>query len=122
VELTRSKELVLLEKGKAILGSVVAAALERLVLDVTPEVLVQSRWVGLVHLVDLVGVFDSGDRCGDDDDHVVVGSLMSKVRVYAISSVFHSQAIHLSAATHASGGWPFASRPTILAKGEAWRT
>jgi hypothetical protein len=122
VELTRSEELVLLKQGEAILGSVVAAALERLVLDVAPEVLVQSRWVGLVHLVDLVGVFDSGERCGNDDDHVVVGSLMSEVRVCAISSVFNSQAMHVSAATHASGGWPFASHPTLLAEGEAWRT
>jgi hypothetical protein len=104
VELTRSEELVLLEQGEAILGSVVAAALERLVLDVAPEVLVQSRWVRLIHLIDLVGVLDSGDRRGDDDDHVVVGSLMSEVRVYTISSVFNSQAMHVSAATHTSGG------------------
>jgi len=40
---------------------------------------VQSRRVRLIHLVDSVGVLDSGKRRGDDDDHVVVSSFVGKV-------------------------------------------
>jgi hypothetical protein len=93
--LTRSQELVLLEQGKAVLHGVVAAALERLVLDVALEILVQSRWVRLVHLVDLVGVLDSSHRGRNDNDHVVVGlsrGNRGKVRVYTALSVFKSKA------------------------------
>ena len=82
----------------------------------------QSRWVRVVHLVDLVGVLDSGGRRGDDDDHVVVSSFMGEVGVCAISLVFISQAMYACAATHASGEWPFASHPTLVVEGGAWRT
>jgi len=93
--LTRGQELVLLEQGKAVLHGVVATALKRLVLDVALEILVQSRRVRLVHLVDLISVLDCGHRCGNDDDHVVVGLSRGdrgKVRVYTILSVFKSKA------------------------------
>ena len=101
LKLTRRQELVLLEQGEAILHGVVAAALERLVLDITPEVLVQSRWVSVVHLVDLVGVIDGGEMGGDDDNHVVFGSFVSKARVCRIQLVFNSRAMCAYAATHA---------------------
>lgn len=78
-----------------------AVALKRLVLDITPEILVQSRWVRLVHLVDAVGVFDSGERCGDDDYNVVVGGFMGKVRVCTMLLVSSSQTMCIYAATYA---------------------
>jgi hypothetical protein len=80
------------------------AALERLELDVTLEILVQGRGVGLVHLVNLGGVVQSGDGCRDDDDHVVVGrirAIMSKVVVCMVGSVLQSQAKDIQIATYA---------------------
>jgi hypothetical protein len=80
------------------------AALERLKFDITLEILVQSRGIGLVHLVDFCGVVESGDGRRDDDDHVVVGrirAVMSKVVVCMAWSVLQSQPMDIQIATYA---------------------
>jgi hypothetical protein len=80
------------------------AALEWLKLDVTLEVLVQGRWVRLVHLVDFGGVVESGDGSREDDDHVVVRRIrakVSKVVVCMVRSVLQSRPKDIQIATYA---------------------
>jgi hypothetical protein len=85
------------------------AALERLELDVTLEVLVQGRGVRLVHLVDLGGVVESGDRSREDNDHVVVGRIrakMGEVVVCIAPSVLQTRPFLSQIATYAVLQWP----------------